>query len=247
MAIFATPPTASITYASVGYGHNGNQNPVVDSNLTITYDAASNTYLAGFGPSLSRVDKVGADSSRFLSTTIGAIYRPGPDNPELKLTYTSLVATPLPDPWSYAGGSFVAFGRPTPVGAVPITGTATYNGVAYGQSLSTLYNVGGTVRLNFDFAAGALSGYFDPLLIDQGGGAVSLARQTFADTLFVRGGQTFSGTFAGLSGSSFNGQFTGPAAEEFMARFRQPLNLPGAAPRHIVGVWVGNRVAVSCL
>jgi hypothetical protein len=243
--VFANPGS-STTYAAVGYEHNGRGNAIENSGLVIAYDAASNTYLAGYPGGLqSRLDERKAgDNDRFVGTTSAdnaVIYRTGPANPELNLTYSSLLKAELGSPWDYTGGTFVAFGRATPAGGTPITGSATYNGVAYGQTLSTAYDVRGSVQLNFDFAAGALSGYFDPLLVDTvTGSTLAQARATFANTVFARGGQTFSGTFAGVTGSTFNGQFTGPAAQEFIGRFIEPLTggFPGDA---MVGVWVGKR------
>lgn len=240
IAIFQPVPAGSVTYSTVGYLNNGTPNPVEESRLPLVYDAPSNSYIGRWNPNSASFRLDGnpqADSARFIALAEGgAILRPGPTNPEITLTYSSLLALPLENPWNYGISAFVAFGAATPQGSVPTSGSASYNGVAYGESLSTTYGVRGSVLLNFNFAAGSLAGHFDPVLTQTGAADLALARQTFANTVFAQGSQTFSGAFAGSTGSSFDGRFTGPAAQELIARFRQPY---GADT--LVGAWVGKR------
>jgi len=147
----------------------------------------------------------------------------------------------------------VAFGVPTPSGGVPISGSATYNGVAYGTSdvlgFDNLYGgtyslgAGGTVSLGFDFAAGTLSGSMD-LSISGGMNPISVGTYRFKDTVFSAGSTTYSGKFdTSLSGAnSFLGRFTGPNAEETIGAWTVPFVNPETGKLHTaIGAWVAKR------
>lgn len=132
------------------------------------------------------------------------------------------------------GGSvrddFFAFGLPTPAGAVPVTGTASYqaqiDGGAYDASNNLRWDLGGTATFDFDFAAGTLSGKMTPELLTAWDTPPPLSHPVyqFTNTVFSQGSTTFSGSFdlAGPTPSSFQGQFTGPSAQELMASFMAP-------------------------
>ncbi len=143
-----------------------------------------------------------------------------------------------------AGGAF-AFGVATPIGSVPITGTADYEATIDGHAGD--WGLYGTAQFQFDFAAGRLSGTMDP---HTNGPMESpaLPRYTFTQTVFSAGSPTFSGSFdiAGPTPSSFQGQFTGPNAQELMATFKAPFLDWDASENPTVsnvmeGVMVGKR------
>jgi hypothetical protein len=142
---------------------------------------------------------------------------------------------------------FLAYGIPTAAAGIPISGSATYSATVQGGT-PTGFFIGGAATLQFQFAAGILSGHFDPIIYDWDFPA-NLGRYDFSNTVFAAGSPNFSGTLsqAGVTGTgSFNGQFTGPQAEELMAGFVAPLNNPfvgpmGGVPDTMFGVWVGKK------
>jgi len=123
-----------------------------------------------------------------------------------------------------------AIGMATPVGGVPVTGSARYSGEISGQTseyqagLADDFGVDGSIRLSFDFGLGSLSGSISPNL-HQG---YAIDPLTFTDTVYSTGSTTFSGKFdtnvAGVN--SFNGLFTGPHAEELIGNFAFPYVSP---------------------
>lgn len=131
----------------------------------------------------------------------------------------------------------VAFGLPTPAGAVPITGTATYNGSISGSATQSSFDglagsywpaiVEGKIDLSFNFEAATLSGSLSPTVYDTERRA--LAPLSFSNTVFAKGSTTFSGSFdTNLVGTSaFSGQFTGPQARELMGNFAFPYSWDG--------------------
>jgi hypothetical protein len=150
--------------------------------------------------------------------------------------------------WSGAGFPFgaMAFGTPAQASAIPTTGSATYDAIVSGFAADSMWTVGGTATLQFNFGAGTLAGSFNPTLFNANNGSVSsLGTYTFVNTVFGAGSTTFSGDLQrqGISGlGSFNGLFTGPAAQELMARWRAPyLNPTTNGSSEIFGVWIGRR------
>jgi hypothetical protein len=179
----------------------------------------------------------------FAVTNSLNIFRPGPQNFDLPLTYTSFAE------YTTTTGQFgdMAFGQATPTGAVPVTGSATYTAFAAGYLGGTTEDIPirGSATLQFNFAAGSLTGSFDPYIYDLLAGHHPLGHYNFANTVFGVGSTTFSGELA-TSGTSargtFNGLFTGPAAEELMARWTAPIHDPlSGADSQMFGVWVGKR------
>lgn len=167
-----------------------------------------------------------------------------PSNPDLQLTYTTLAVYDTsgmsPEPY----GS-VAFGTPTQASAIPVTGVASYSAFVAGNTLDNQYYIRGSASLSFDFGAGTLSGHLDPLIYDMGGGALSLGRYSFTNTVFGVGSSSFSGqlTNPAVSGSgAFAGLFTGPAAQELMARWQAPFVIPHSqTTSQMFGVLVGKK------
>jgi hypothetical protein len=144
--------------------------------------------------------------------------------------YSALAALFLgPSPVGvYAAGN--AFGIPTPAGAVPTTGSATYNGSITGFTTETVSNWGawgaaqvdGNIALSFNFGAGTLAGTISPTI--HFGSVYALDPLSFTNTTFAQGGATFFGQFATTlpGGNAFSGQFTGPAAQELIGSFLFP-------------------------
>jgi hypothetical protein len=165
------------------------------------------------------------------------VFRPGPQNSDLALTYTSFGV------YNYGGtrvGAF-AFGMATPQSAMPVTGSATYNAFVAGQTDNG--SIGGSATLQFNFGAGTLAGHFDPYFYDPLDGKIPLDHYSFVNPVYATGSTTFSGQLSspGVTGlGAFDGKFTGPAAQELMARFHAPFIDPFSNTQsEMFGVWVG--------
>jgi hypothetical protein len=147
----------------------------------------------------------------------------------------------------------VAFGTPTPAGAIPVTGSASYAGVISGtadiMAPDNLYGgfypatVEGNIALNFNFAAGALDGSMN-VIINEGMGYRDLGSFAFADTVFSAGSSTYSGRFASsVAGSNyFLGRFTGPNAQETIGAWALPFVYPVDGQAHqAIGAFIAKR------
>jgi hypothetical protein len=151
-------------------------------------------------------------------------------------------------------GAFV-FGTPTASGDVPVSGRATYLGtiaaetddafVRTSEGFVTPVYITGTVTMNFDFAAGNLSGQIAPELDCWNClYGTPLAASKFTQTVFSTGSTSFSGKFdTALPGANwFNGIFAGPNAAEAMAKFQAPYIDPLTSQKHeMSGVWVAKK------
>lgn len=128
----------------------------------------------------------------------------------------------------------LAIGIPTPAGAVPLTGSASFGGQLNGHSTEIVNDawgpypvtIGGKINLAFDFGAGTLSGSISPTyeIYD----VRNLPTLDFTQTVYSTGSTTFSGSFSTpLSGpNAFSGQFTGPNAQELIGHFAFPYVSP---------------------
>ena len=145
----------------------------------------------------------------------------------------------------------MAFGSPTPAGAMPLSGTASYQGVVSGLTDAKTFDApsnswmllpaGGTVALNFDFAKGSLGGQL-ALSVNGGMNPISLGTFAFAQTVFSPGSTSYSGKFdTSLSGANFfNGSFTGPNGEETIGDWAVPFTLDGEN-HQAIGAWIAKR------
>ena len=168
-------------------------------------------------------------------------------------SYSSMLAWSRPDlDFGFTVDSgVVAFGVPTPTGAVPLSGTASYQGVVSGLTDAKTFDspsnswlllpAGGTVGLNFDFASGSLSGQM-ALSVSGGMNPISVGNFTFAQTVFSRGSTSYSGKFdTTLPGFNFfNGSFTGPHAEETIGDWAVPFTLDGQN-HQAIGAWIAKK------
>ena len=126
----------------------------------------------------------------------------------------------------------IAFGVGSDPSAIPVSGSATFDGLIAGFSTETynwpdwsargLGTVDGTIQLKFDFGAGSLAGSISPSIYADA--KYYLPTMTFVDTVFSKGSTTFSGKFdTKLSGpNAFSGMFTGPQANELIGNFAFP-------------------------
>jgi hypothetical protein len=139
-----------------------------------------------------------------------------------------------------------AYGIPTQVGDVPITGSANYSAEVRGSTgADWLLYVTGSANLSFDFAGGKLNGSMHAGVFDTFDGIImDFGKYDFTQTIYSTGSTTFSGKFIvpGLpnADSSFQGNFTGPNAAELMARFQAPYLFNGQQGT-VFGVWLGKK------
>jgi hypothetical protein len=167
-----------------------------------------------------------------------------PANPELKLTYSTLAYYFTFAAWPGNYG-WLAFGLPTPPGAVPVSGSATYSAIVQG-SPGWDGVVSGSATLDFNFGAGTLSGHFDPQVTSNDGTDSPVSgRYDFASTIFGVGSTSFSGAISNSDFSqkgSFRGSFTGPGAEELISTWTAPFHSPfGGQDTMGFGVWAGKK------
>jgi len=167
--------------------------------------------------------------------------------------YSAMASWSRPDlDFGYTTDSGVfAFGEATPASGMPVTGTASYAGVLAGLSDAKTFDAasnswlllpaGGTVQLDFDFAAGTLGGRID-LSIAGGMNPVAVGSYAFEQTVFSAGNTNYSGRFAtDLPGSNFfNGLFTGPNAEETIGNWAVPFQYDGEN-HQALGAWIAKK------
>ena len=154
----------------------------------------------------------------------------------------------------------LAFGTLTHAGAVPTTGSATYNGIVMGKSdviASDSFDgpnraiVTGSVKLDFNFAAGSLAGAMTVGLDDMAGDPLALGTFDFKNTVFSAGSTSYSGKFdSSTAGQNFFlGQFTGPNAEETIGAWALPFVLDTGnstieadhQPHQLFGAWIAKK------
>lgn len=124
-----------------------------------------------------------------------------------------------------------AVGVATTAGAMPVTGSASYDASVRGTTSESVGLVDrlvlGSMSLNFDFGKGTLSGSISTVLDPEWNG-YDLGTMNFGETVYSTGSNQFSGEFAtnlpGVNG--FSGQFTGPHAEELIGNFAFPYLSP---------------------
>jgi len=223
------------------------------TNFGVRYDAPTDAYYIDLPALPDARFHLSQESSSYWygfledagSTNLG-ILKPSSANPEIALSYTSLVEFFEYDYDDNAPAGYVAFGMATPAGAVPATGSATFDALVAGMTLDTGLVVSGSATLQFDFGAGTLAGALSPMTWSTTAGQnVSLGMYNFVDTVFGVGSTSFSGSLqrSGLTTlGSFNGLFTGPAAQELMARWSAPYENPdNHQAAEMFGVLVGKR------
>lgn len=220
------------------------QQPVVRYNQGGYYEVNLPSF--GFGPLVPTGSGIGGD----LKAGLNSSFYVGNSNGD-GYTYSKLADWSSPDndfAYNLWRGS-VAFGVPTAPGAVPTTGSATYAGTVTGLTDIVDMAVGGanylpafgSVTLDFNFAAGALSGQM-ALQVPDGMNPRDIGTFTFTGTNYASGSTSYSGAFISSAPgfNFFDGQFTGPAAQELIGRWAVPFNDNGAN-HQAFGAWIAKR------
>ncbi|MGI8705142.1 MAG: hypothetical protein ACR2JJ_05020 [Sphingomicrobium sp.] len=227
--------TSTTTFATVG------------TDISIRWNASLKAYEVTFtGGGCTNDLVVGCPTGRIVPSEPGSSYGQvvAPDG-SILASFASVSNQPLTyTSWGSIGGQTIAYGIPTAQGAVPTIGSASYAAEIHGTAKAPGYEYGiyGSALFQFNFGAGTLSGYMDPILNGPMGGP-TLPRYTFTQTVYSPGSTTFSGSFdfSGPTSSSFQGQFTGPAAQELMAKFQAPFSNGGGDWGVMHGVMIGKK------
>ncbi len=192
-----------------------------------------------------------ASAPRFSAAHFSARARHEHPTPELRYRYSSLVSWEIKPA---AGGANLrglsVFGLPTSTGGVPVTGSASYEGVILGDASVPATSgwgnwerapIGGSVALHFDFGRGSLSGEIRPRL-ECDCDRIEFPTLSFVRTALGASSPTFSGSFdTPVTGSNgFNGLLTGPQAQELIGRWEFPF-LHSGRPESATGVWIAKR------
>lgn len=222
--------------------------PTVGDAFQISWDSAEGAYFIKF-PGSADAEKLTflADGSAYFES-----YFPPSSLYEVRLRkdlpyeYTKL-ANVVDNGWGSPLGQF-AFGLATSAQSMPTLGSASYSAQLFGSRSDNSGLIDGSALLTFDFGAGKLSGYLEPVWVDPTGlgfESQALGRYTFVNTVYASGSTTFSGQLSNpnIEGlGSFEGRFNGPTAQEVMAQWKAQMIDPFAGqPVGISGVLIGKR------
>ena len=244
--IFANAPPAS-ELAAVGKGwaieldDNGQATALRDADdFKARYDPATDSYqvtISSLGSGTLyqtsadwRRDHQIYQGKRFYDGTIA-------DTPPREDEASLIVLSPKDATYSYlslirwqaieASGTgpygVMGIAQPTPAGQIPLSGTASYDGTVFGAIAGNSWDtLGGTARLNVDFATGTLAGSVDLSLNCLWGCSYPATTYLVSGGTFARGDRIFSGSLSrgGATTGQLSGTFAGPAAAELLARFQ---------------------------
>ncbi|SFK15763.1 hypothetical protein SAMN03159338_3437 [Sphingomonas sp. NFR04] len=176
------------------------------------------------------------------------IYRPGGGNAELALSYLSFVWTETLSVPTSAGRStqrtaYVPFGYETAASQIPVTGSATFNGVLYGTGVSSagqgsVYSLTGTSKFEVNFA-GFSNGTLTLVPVGKNlatGSSVNFGSFTINVSRSI--GDSLVGY--GSNSPSFSGRYYGPNAEEFGGAFQLTPDVVGNGTT-LTGIALGKR------
>jgi hypothetical protein len=261
--IIAGAPTGELAVAGVAFsGAYGDPEPMktvsfdAQDQPRIRYDAATQTYdvmLPG-----GTWDKLERDSVALPAWAARLTPTSDPYSGSLLLSYERSLDSPDPYPSSTIGNFFLsgaqgwlALGIPTPDAGLPVSGSATYNGILMGSSDVLIddgwggfapSDVTGNVTLSFDFTQSSLSGSMTASLHDWSGGTLdaNLGTFTFNNTVYSAG--TYSGTFdTAVPGvNSFAGRLTGPTGQELIGSWALPFSYSDTN-HQAVGAWIAKK------
>jgi hypothetical protein len=184
---------------------------------------------------------------------VAMLLKPTASNPTLALSYTSLaIFRPTPANASdlFDSRMYIAFGLATDTHRMPVGGSATYTGVAYGfgtvetnayssaPSVTTGYDLDGKLTLTANFSTSELTSTLDLTGKDVQTGAL----HTF-DPFTASGNiQTQTASFGAVGGDfTMGGHFYGPNAEEIGGIFNYFHSDDAGTLTKFDGAFVGKR------
>lgn len=179
-----------------------------------------------------------------LTNTL-ALFKTGPANSVIALTYVSYGIQTVGDGVHFQQTDFFVFGVPTSPSTLPTTGTGSWSGIVDGlynaSTLGQTYRLTGTSALTADFAAATVNASVTFTGKNLGAGGPALAAQTFSGPggiSFAGNAREFGGVLTGgglLGGGYYTGSFFGDGAKEYGFAF----NYAGPTVTY-VGVAVGH-------
>lgn len=260
---------------------NGQRESFIDNRTKVNFDPATGTYiftsqyaapLVGGSIKLDQTiaagDKVAGSSDASYthyhnSNVDGRLLNPGPGNPTITLTYTSLAdMTATADRGGIAVTTqyLTAFGAQTSNGDMPRSGSANYSGILVGRGTQVGFSndamLSGTSTMAMDFGTGSGTASLTINATDKVSGA-QMAIGTFnfvggnnpitptTRNFFTFNPSTFSNLpVGGAMFGQFVGTFNGPAAEEFGGAFNLQVSDSSGQSANVSrfeGVAVGKR------
>jgi hypothetical protein len=223
--------------------------------ISFSYDAQTKSYLlASIIPTHSSpielirtgptTDPAISDSKFFGYSVVDAdgtrtlrLYRYGPDNPELRLTYSSFGHWTWRTPPGHLNfrDAWFAYGIATAADQLPTTGSAKYTGVLYGLAVNTdagkQFDLEGTSKISLDFASKMASGEFDIVAVAKNGSRIDAGTARFADALIYQAeGYQFDSDLTGpqVGKGVVSGSLFGPNAAEVGGTFAASLKIDSA-------------------
>ncbi|WP_265104522.1 transferrin-binding protein-like solute binding protein [Sphingopyxis yananensis] len=257
MTAIAVAPNASLAYVTgVSYDPaiGGYRISFRDTHLT-----GSPTYTALLGTATRDEVASNASADVYRTTvndldTTATVNRPHADNPGLVLTYSSFATIRASQPASPQntdprnGRYDISYGIATGKQQMPLSGSATYTGIALGTgkvttnpysggsvpSTTTFYDVTGTSTIIADFGTQSITGRIELVGTEMGG----IATRNF-DAITARGNISLNGFSIGYS--SIKGTFYGPAAQEVGGSFNIIQNDMADTRTELNGIFAGKR------
>lgn len=211
-----TPTAAAAPLTGI---HQDTEFPTRGDAVQIRWDEQAKTYEVKL-PTSEWAALVPATNGNFdvsLIDSVGSPITHAQVGPVSGYSYTGMLKLFSEAGYQTAG---IAFGIPTAASEVPVTGTATYLGALDGYNGADAW-ISGDAKFDFDFAAGTLAGYIQPVA-NGGWTGGDLGRYDFANTVYSKGSQSFSGDLHNATnslGGSFNGNFNGHGAVELMGKW----------------------------
>ncbi|MGN6278794.1 MAG: transferrin-binding protein-like solute binding protein [Sphingomonas sp.] len=179
------------------------------------------------------------------------LYKPGPQNSELALTYLTFgrwqATEPNGGPNTQVDKVFFVYGLETPAGLLSArTGSGHYAGVVYGAGAtndgSTLYDLSGTSKFDVDFSRQHYAGALAIKGAASGGGVTDFGQFAFDGNLAAYGAETTVDLMhGGQNAGQLNTRFYGPDGEEIGGQFTASVVDGAGVGTQLAGVTVAKR------
>ncbi|MCJ2183137.1 transferrin-binding protein-like solute binding protein [Novosphingobium sp. 1949] len=179
------------------------------------------------------------------------MFQPGPDNPEIQLTYSSFghwtETRAIGNLSEQQVSSWFSYGVRTQADTLPATGTAHFDATVLGSGTRyadmAALTVTGTTAIDIDFAKETVNGTFDADAYTSANEKIDLPTMTFSSQGNAYGFDTLLMQTPGHSFGSIEGALYGPSGEEIGGTFEfyTPSALANEADASYSGVFYGKR------
>lgn len=155
------------------------------------------------------------------------LFRPGPGNPEIELTYSSFghwqETRAINDAERLTLSTWFSYGARTAGGTLPTTGTAHYNATILGSGErytdAERLTLSGTSSIDIDFGAMRIEGTFDADALTTSNETIDLPELTFGGAFGSDGFNALLESAPGHAPGSIRGSLYGPGGEEIGGSF----------------------------